>query len=86
MAEPTPITQSQLRSALVRKGIILMDYASPQLVSEAIRRFEIELAIMPGVRPATSFSACFQAIYGQSLDGKPCKPKTKRKSPAQAVG
>ena len=76
-----PVTDAQpaseaLFSALRRfKAIDFQGVGDSQDALEAIIAHRLKLAIMPGVRPATTFEAAYEAVYGLTLEGKAMKPR-----------
>lgn len=75
MAESAPPTQQRLVTALLRWGgaspLPRITQFSADDIADWINRFDLAVAIMPGVRPAMTFEAAFIAIFGETLDGKP---------------
>jgi hypothetical protein len=51
------------------------DWTDVSNIAGAITANHLSLAIMPGVRPAITFEAYFQALFGQKLDGSPVRRK-----------
>jgi hypothetical protein len=75
----TVVTLDTLFNALCRKQQVTSMTPLPKMsagdIADWIREAGIELSIMPGVRPAITFEAYFQALFGQKLDGSPVRRK-----------
>jgi hypothetical protein len=67
-----------LTSEALTKALFIKTGEQPRLlpsIAHAITTHELHLAIMPGVRPAITFEAYSQALFGQKLDGSPVRRK-----------
>jgi hypothetical protein len=69
-----PITVTE-DGSIFRSTRDVMDIWSSTEIADAITTHELHLSIMPGVRPAITFEAYFQALFGQKLDGSPVRRK-----------
>lgn len=73
MAEPASITKRQLVAAVCawhKVDVLPEECWDAAAIGRSISHYQLEHAIMPGVRPARTFEAAFREVFRCGLDGK----------------